>query len=86
VEPARAPTAAELPDALQAAKGEEEPSQEEDAVVGVAPKKANWDLRRDVEQKLAKLERRTQRAMVELMKVEEQRALEADGGIADASE
>ena len=26
----------------------------------VAPKKANWDLRRDIAEKLAKVERRTQ--------------------------
>ena len=48
----------------------------QDASVSVAPKKANWDLRRDVEDKLAKLERRTQRAMVELMQEEEQQRLE----------
>lgn len=39
--------------------------------MAVAPKKANWDLRRDVEDKLARLERRTQRAMVELMQEDE---------------
>ena len=40
------------------------PSQ--DLLANVAPKKPNWDLRRDVEKKLAKLEKRTQRAMVQL--------------------
>ncbi|QDZ21079.1 cwf18 pre-mRNA splicing factor [Chloropicon primus] len=43
---------------------EEEQAHEEAAVVDVAPKKANWDLKRDVEKKLKKLERRTQNAMV----------------------
>ena len=32
----------------------------QDVLVNVAPKKANWDLKRDVEKKLNKLERRTQ--------------------------
>ncbi|KAJ4898503.1 Cwf18 protein [Raphanus sativus] len=34
----------------------------EDAFVNIAPKKPNWDLRRDVQKKLDELERRTQRA------------------------
>lgn len=38
----------------------------QDILASVAPKKPNWDLRRDVEKKLAKLERRTQRALVQL--------------------
>jgi len=55
---------------------EEEPEEEEDVedvLVNVAPKKANWDLRRDVAKKLEKLERRTQKAMIELMQEEEDR-------------
>jgi coiled-coil domain-containing protein 12 len=39
----------------------------------VQPKKANWDLRRDVAKKLEKLDKRTQRAMIELMRQEEER-------------
>ncbi|CAI5490567.1 unnamed protein product, partial [Closterium sp. Naga37s-1] len=39
----------------------------EDPVTAIAPRKPNWDLRRDVAKRLAKLERRTQRAMIELM-------------------
>lgn len=39
----------------------------EELLLSVAPKKPNWDLRRDVEPKLAKLERRTQRAMIQIM-------------------
>jgi coiled-coil domain-containing protein 12 len=49
-------------------------------LVRVAPKKANWDLRRDIAPKLAKLERMTQRAMVQLMQQEEaRRQAEEDG-------
>jgi len=32
----------------------------QDAIMTLAPKKANWDLKRDVAKKLEKLERRTQ--------------------------
>ncbi len=45
--------------------------------VAVAPKKGNWDLRRDVEEKLLKLERRTQRAMVKLMQDEKDEVAKA---------
>eukprot|EP00898_Chlorokybus_atmophyticus_P005309 jgi/Chlat1/577/Chrsp103S01007 len=52
----------------------------QDALVSLAPKKPNWDLKRDVAQKLEKLERRTQRAMIALMREEEERrAAEAEG-------
>ncbi|KAJ7564751.1 hypothetical protein O6H91_02G031700 [Diphasiastrum complanatum] len=52
----------------------------EDPIVSIAPKKANWDLRRDVAKKLEKLERRTQRAIIELMQEEKRRqALIEDG-------
>ncbi|RKP06451.1 mRNA splicing factor [Thamnocephalis sphaerospora] len=50
----------------------------------LAPKKANWDLKRDVEKKLARLERRTQASIVELIR---QRLQGQDGGemnLADA--
>jgi coiled-coil domain-containing protein 12 len=43
----------------------------EDPIVSIAPKKPNSDLRRDVAKKLEKLERRTQRAIIELMQEEE---------------
>ncbi|WRX11648.1 Plant organelle RNA recognition domain - like 3 [Theobroma cacao] len=39
----------------------------EDPFVNIAPKKPNWDLRRDVQKKLDKLERRTQKAIYILM-------------------
>ncbi|KAL4450588.1 hypothetical protein ABPG77_000944 [Micractinium sp. CCAP 211/92] len=44
----------------------------EEVLVNVAPKKANWDLRRNIADKLARLERRTQAAMIKLMQQEEQ--------------
>jgi len=37
-------------------------------VLTIAPKKANWDLKRDLEPKLRKLEARTQRALIEMMR------------------
>lgn len=52
----------------------------------VAPKKANWDLKRDVEGKLELLEKRTQRALILLQQEEERKRLEAEGGIADEEE
>ena len=55
----------------------------QDMLVNVAPKKPNWDLRRDVAKKLEKLERRTQRAMIQLMAQAEKERLEAEGGIQD---
>mmetsp|Transcript_23501 Transcript_23501/g.65160 ORF Transcript_23501/g.65160 Transcript_23501/m.65160 type:complete len:125 (-) Transcript_23501:147-521(-) len=80
IEPAKVPEAPA--DEKPTLTTDVEPLGAADASVSVAPKKANWDLRRDVEDKLAKLERRTQRAMVELMQEEQERlegALEADG-------
>ncbi|KAL5982990.1 hypothetical protein ACLOJK_017070 [Asimina triloba] len=59
----------------------------EDPFVNIAPKKPNWDLRRDVQKKLDKLERRTQKALYQLM--EEQQAqnealAEENGGMISA--
>lgn len=59
------------------------PAVAQEAVVNIAPKKANWDLKREVEPILEKLERKTQRALVELMQEEERRRLADEGGIAD---
>ena len=55
----------------------------QEGVVDVAPKKLNFDLKRDVEGKLDLLEKRTMRALVQLQQEEERKRLEADGGIAD---
>lgn len=54
-----------------------------DLLVNIAPKKPNWDLRRDVAKQLEKLERRTQRAIVQLLQQEQRAALEGGGGQAD---
>lgn len=35
--------------------------------LSLAPKKVNWDLKRDIKSKLDKLEIRTQRAVIEMM-------------------
>ncbi|PNH03523.1 Coiled-coil domain-containing protein 12 [Tetrabaena socialis] len=56
---------------------------QEELLVNIAPKKANWDLKRDVQPKLDKLERRTQRAMLEMMREEERKRLEEEGGVQD---
>ncbi|KAK2655191.1 hypothetical protein Ddye_008243 [Dipteronia dyeriana] len=39
----------------------------EDPFLNIAPKKPNWDLRRDVQKKLDKLERRTQKSIYKIM-------------------
>jgi len=40
----------------------------EPSVMVIAPKKVNWDLKRDIAKKLNRLERRTEKALVELLK------------------
>ncbi|PSS08336.1 Coiled-coil domain-containing protein [Actinidia chinensis var. chinensis] len=57
----------------------------EDPFVNIAPKKPNWDLRRDVQKKLDKLERRTQKAIFQLMEQQdkERQLTEEDGRIND---
>lgn len=39
----------------------------QDPFLNIAPKKPNWDLRRDVQKKLDKLEKRTMKALSQLM-------------------
>ncbi|KAI8470982.1 MAG: mRNA splicing factor [Monoraphidium minutum] len=60
-----------------------EDADEEELLASVAPKKANFDLKRELQPKLDKLERRTLRALVEIMQQEERRRLEEEGGVAD---
>lgn len=55
-------------------------------MLNVVPKKLNYDLKRDVEERLQLLERRTQRALIQLQQQEERRRLEEEGGIADQEE
>ncbi|KAI9299992.1 mRNA splicing factor [Cunninghamella echinulata] len=56
----------DIPDAVLKEAAEKE--KEEVDLFNLAPKKANWDLRRDVEKKLEKLDRRTQKAILELIR------------------
>jgi coiled-coil domain-containing protein 12 len=49
----------------------------EEVIANVAPKKPNWDLRREIAGKLAKLERKTQRAIAELALEEEKKRMAA---------
>lgn len=51
----------------------------EDPFLNIAPKKPNWDLRRDVQKKLDKLERRTQKAMFKLMEEQEKEKQSENG-------
>lgn len=41
---------------------------DQDAVLAIAPKKPNWDLKRDVERKMQVLQARTDRAVVQLIR------------------
>ena len=53
-------------------------------VTPISTKKVNWDLKRDIQQKMDKLERRTQRAIVELLRERlEKEAREGGGGAGD---
>ncbi|KAI8340680.1 mRNA splicing factor [Chlamydoabsidia padenii] len=54
-----------------------EKEKEEVDLFNLAPKKANWDLRRDVEKKLERLDKRTQRAILETIR---QRLTNEGGG------
>ena len=57
-------------------ENEEREDEQEASEAELAPKKANWDLKRDVQAKLQKLERRTQAAMIELMREEDEKRQE----------
>lgn len=68
-----------LEKALEEAKAETPQTRAEEDLVAIAPKKINWDLKRDIKPKLDKLERRTQKAIVELLRERlEQEANAAD--------
>lgn len=69
-----------LQQALERAEKEKASSMQHAAavVVDAAPKKVNADLKRDIASKLDKLERRTQRAIIELLKERLQQEAEND--------
>lgn len=48
-----------------------------DPLLNIAPKKANWDLKRDIEKDMAKLDRQTELAIVELLR---RKIASAEGG------
>lgn len=55
-------------------------------ITSLAPRKPDWDLKRDVAKKLEKLERRTQKAIAELIRERlKERQTEDFGTIADVS-
>lgn len=54
----------------------------EDPFLNIAPKKPNWDLKRDVEKKLDKLERKTQKALYKLMDEQQKQQQLEDGNVA----
>ncbi|KAI7845567.1 hypothetical protein COHA_000856 [Chlorella ohadii] len=74
VAPAKVPEFEEVTVDVDAVLGDDP----EEVLINVAPKKANWDLRRDIAGSLARLERRTQAAMIKLMQQEEQRRQEEE--------
>jgi coiled-coil domain-containing protein 12 len=49
-----------------------------DRLAAAAPRKINWDLKRDIQPKLDKLERKTQKAIVELLKARLEQQAEID--------
>lgn len=53
--------------------------------ISAAPKKINWDLKRDIQDKLNKLEKRTQKVIVEMLKerLEKEAAEQAESGESD---
>ncbi|KAG2189401.1 hypothetical protein INT44_004543 [Umbelopsis vinacea] len=57
---------------------------EEIDLFSLAPKRANWDLKRDVEKKLETLDKRTQRAIAEIIRERLKSDSKTGTGIADA--
>uniref|UniRef100_A0A7S2MMT2 Coiled-coil domain-containing protein 12 n=1 Tax=Helicotheca tamesis TaxID=374047 RepID=A0A7S2MMT2_9STRA len=57
-------------------------------MAAIAPKKVNWDLKRDIKSKLNRLERRTERAIVELLRerLEKEATEEAGDNMDDESD
>jgi coiled-coil domain-containing protein 12 len=71
-------TKSALQEALEKAQKEVATIVADGDVTTMGPKKINADLKRDVQEKLDKLERRTQRAIVSLLKERLERDAEAD--------
>jgi coiled-coil domain-containing protein 12 len=70
-------------DPIQAALSELQGSEEE---INIVPKKPNWDLKSQIEDKLERLRKRTQRSIVEILREKlsaEGQQEEGDGGYSD---
>jgi len=66
-------------------KEEEEAKRAEEVdLFNLAPKKPNWDLKRDVEKKLKKLEKKTQASIAQLIRQRLQGETDAETDLADA--
>ena len=63
-----------------------EEREKQEADVDIAPKAPNWDLKRDVEGKLALLQRQTQQAIVEILKEKIAREEEEEDEEGESSE
>merc|ERR1712083_689754 len=59
-------------------------AEDQEAVLAIAPRKPNWDLKRDVERKMQVLQARTDRAVVQLIRqrIKAEKAPQPDGGAA----
>ena len=55
-------------------------------VTAISTKKVNWDLKRDIQHKMDKLERRTQRAIVDLLRERLEKEAAEGGGDDDDSD
>ncbi|CAB4441168.1 unnamed protein product [Rhizophagus irregularis] len=67
--------------AKQVKEEEEKKREEEVDLFNLAPKKPNWDLKRDVEKKLAKLEKKTQSSIAELIRIRLQSESNEDASV-----
>uniref|UniRef100_A0A7C8ZFV5 Coiled-coil domain-containing protein 12 n=2 Tax=Opuntia streptacantha TaxID=393608 RepID=A0A7C8ZFV5_OPUST len=72
-------TAPELPKFDDPVATAPPPEKKEDPFLNIAPKKPNWDLRRDVQKKLDKLERKTQKALYKLIEEQDKQRESEDG-------
>merc|ERR1712228_1076743 len=61
-----------------------EAAEDQEAVMAIAPRKPNWDLKRDVERKMQVLQARTDRSVVQLIRqrIKAEKAPQPDGGAA----
>ncbi|CAB9511459.1 Coiled-coil domain-containing protein 12 [Seminavis robusta] len=70
--------------AVTTADGDTTKANNNNELTAMAPKKINWDLKRDIQPKLDKLEKRTQKVIVQLLR--ERLAREADAAAEEGTE